>query len=179
MRSWQDRLAAKCTVSGVASRPKAIPLIFRSGSPIWMPTLSHGSASWKGNSRSAISTMWDSRGEFTRSSSISQKDHGEPEGAPRDEDQVGSKSGSAVSCRFSCEWWAHLDSNQGPTGYEPGALPAELWARMVLNLSILMARIYPVKNSPSATLREPEKSRWPENEGGKGWLVNPWNDACP
>ena len=20
-------------------------------------------------------------------------------------------------------WWAHLDSNQGPTGYEPGALP--------------------------------------------------------
>ena len=25
--------------------------------------------------------------------------------------------------------WAHLDSNQGPTGYEPVALPAELWAR--------------------------------------------------
>lgn len=28
----------------------------------------------------------------------------------------------------SGKWWAHLDSNQGPTGYEPGALPAELWA---------------------------------------------------
>ena len=25
-------------------------------------------------------------------------------------------------------WWAHLGSNQGPTGYEPVALPAELWA---------------------------------------------------
>nr|CBX27366.1 unknown protein [uncultured Desulfobacterium sp.] len=24
--------------------------------------------------------------------------------------------------------WAHLGSNQGPTGYEPVALPAELWA---------------------------------------------------
>ena len=27
--------------------------------------------------------------------------------------------------------WAHLGSNQGPTGYEPVALPAELWAHMV------------------------------------------------
>ena len=33
------------------------------------------------------------------------------------------------SCRSS--WWAHLDSNQGPTGYEPVALPAELWARFL------------------------------------------------
>lgn len=24
--------------------------------------------------------------------------------------------------------WAHLDSNQGQPGYEPGALTAELWA---------------------------------------------------
>lgn len=24
--------------------------------------------------------------------------------------------------------WAHLDSNQGPIGYEPTALTAELWA---------------------------------------------------
>jgi hypothetical protein len=30
---------------------------------------------------------------------------------------------------LSRKWWAHLDSNQGPTGYEPVALPAELWAR--------------------------------------------------
>ena len=28
----------------------------------------------------------------------------------------------------SKSWWAHLDSNQGPTGYEPVALPTELWA---------------------------------------------------
>src|SRR5215470_179521 len=27
------------------------------------------------------------------------------------------------------EWWAHLVSNQDRTGYEPGALPIELWAR--------------------------------------------------
>ena len=27
------------------------------------------------------------------------------------------------------ELWAHLDSNQGPTGYEPAALTAELWAQ--------------------------------------------------
>src|SRR5262252_3489999 len=26
-------------------------------------------------------------------------------------------------------WWAHLDSNQDRTGYEPGALAIELWAR--------------------------------------------------
>src|SRR3989338_7493792 len=25
-------------------------------------------------------------------------------------------------------WWAHQDSNLGPTGYEPVALPTELWA---------------------------------------------------
>ena len=24
-------------------------------------------------------------------------------------------------------WWVHLDSNQGPAGYEPVALTAELW----------------------------------------------------
>ncbi len=29
--------------------------------------------------------------------------------------------------------WAHLGSNQGPTGYEPVALPAELWALNYLN----------------------------------------------
>jgi hypothetical protein len=29
--------------------------------------------------------------------------------------------------------WAHLGSNQGPTGYEPVALPAELWARQALH----------------------------------------------
>src|SRR3989304_321011 len=40
-------------------------------------------------------------------------------------------------------WWAHLDANQGPTGYEPVALPTELWApsgkyiHVFLNLPIL------------------------------------------
>ncbi len=29
-------------------------------------------------------------------------------------------------------WWAHLGSNQGPTGYEPVALPTELWAPLRL-----------------------------------------------
>ena len=27
------------------------------------------------------------------------------------------------------DYWAHQDSNLGPTGYEPVALPTELWAR--------------------------------------------------
>ena len=36
-------------------------------------------------------------------------------------------------CPFS--WWAHLGSNQGPTGYEPVALPAELWAHLYYMLS--------------------------------------------
>ena len=26
------------------------------------------------------------------------------------------------------EWWAHQDSNLGPSGYEPPALTTELWA---------------------------------------------------
>ena len=26
-------------------------------------------------------------------------------------------------------WWAHQDSNLGQAGYEPEALPTELWAR--------------------------------------------------
>ncbi len=30
--------------------------------------------------------------------------------------------------------WAHLGSNQGPTGYEPVALPAELWALKICHL---------------------------------------------
>ncbi len=35
---------------------------------------------------------------------------------------------SSISPMFICKWWAHQDSNLGPTGYEPVALPAELWA---------------------------------------------------
>src|SRR5262245_34048645 len=31
--------------------------------------------------------------------------------------------------------WAHLDSNQDRTGYEPGALPIELWARVSLMIA--------------------------------------------
>ncbi len=47
------------------------------------------------------------------------------------------------------KWWAHPVSNQGPAGYEPAALPAELWAP--LNLSFksisdinIKSRNYPV-----------------------------------
>jgi hypothetical protein len=41
-----------------------------------------------------------------------------------------SKTAAGLSPRVSVlkYWWAHLVSNQGPTGYEPVALPAELWA---------------------------------------------------
>ena len=33
-------------------------------------------------------------------------------------------------------WWAHQGSNLGPTGYEPVALPAELWALLQCNIRI-------------------------------------------
>ena len=36
-----------------------------------------------------------------------------------------------------CNWWAHLASNQGPTGYEPVALPTELWARCHFSMNVL------------------------------------------
>ena len=31
-------------------------------------------------------------------------------------------------------WWAHQDSNLGPTDYESAALTAELWARIFLTI---------------------------------------------
>ncbi len=37
---------------------------------------------------------------------------------------------SISTCWFLSGWWAHLDSNQGPTGYEPATLTAELWAHV-------------------------------------------------
>src|SRR5262245_49776989 len=45
------------------------------------------------------------------------------------------RSMSVLSCAFTPGLsprgeWAHLDSNQDRTGYEPGALPIELWARL-------------------------------------------------
>ena len=36
------------------------------------------------------------------------------------------------------KWWAHLGSNQGPTGYEPVALPIELWALAIQEISPLL-----------------------------------------
>jgi hypothetical protein len=33
-------------------------------------------------------------------------------------------------------WWAHQGSNLGPTGYEPVALPAELWALLYSKFKI-------------------------------------------
>ena len=56
------------------------------------------------------------------------KNHGEPCWAPRWEILQKYICNEQVSSKTSGKWWAHLDSNQGPTGYEPGALPAELWA---------------------------------------------------
>src|SRR4051812_4217393 len=38
----------------------------------------------------------------------------------------GGVAGSLLGRRFQ---WVHLDSNQGPAGYEPDALTAELWTR--------------------------------------------------
>ena len=37
--------------------------------------------------------------------------------------------GNLSYCFVLFSVWAHLGSNQGPTGYEPAALTAELWAR--------------------------------------------------
>src|SRR3954469_15934695 len=39
---------------------------------------------------------------------------------------AGGVAGSLLGRRFQ---WVHLDSNQGPAGYEPDALTAELWTR--------------------------------------------------
>src|SRR5262245_11484905 len=38
-------------------------------------------------------------------------------------------------CGSMFRWWAHPDSNQDQTGYEPAALPIELWARTGLMLA--------------------------------------------
>jgi hypothetical protein len=46
------------------------------------------------------------------------------------------------------ERWAHLASNQGPTGYEPVALPTELWAQ-TRNMNLLKT-LPPVKQRPRA-----------------------------
>ena len=35
-------------------------------------------------------------------------------------------------------WWAHLASNQGPSGYEPVALPTELWALTFLIKNVIL-----------------------------------------
>jgi hypothetical protein len=46
-------------------------------------------------------------------------------------------------------WWAHLGSNQGPTGYEPVALPAELWAHPYYMLSFRGVNPFKVRSSES------------------------------
>ena len=43
----------------------------------------------------------------------------------------------------SLSWWAHLGSNQGPTGYEPVALPAELWAPSLLYVILQECQPHP------------------------------------
>ena len=49
-------------------------------------------------------------------------------------------------------WWAHLGSNQGPTGYEPVALPTELWA---LQAQAAFSGIFPPFRSGALVLRQP------------------------
>jgi hypothetical protein len=48
-------------------------------------------------------------------------------------------------------WWAHLGSNQGPTGYEPVALPAELWAHSHYMLSPETEGVNPIPISDFGT----------------------------
>ena len=56
-------------------------------------------------------------------------------------------------------WWAHLDSNQGPTGYEPGALPAELWAHSFIQIVMLILALLSVKGYPNQEFPQQIKSR--------------------
>jgi hypothetical protein len=56
----------------------------------------------------------------------------------------------------SLPWWAHLGSNQGPTGYEPVALPAELWAHSYYRVS--PKGVNPIRSltNSECRLRNPE-----------------------
>ena len=40
---------------------------------------------------------------------------------------IGIEPGRESASGLPSPWWVHLDSNQGPAGYEPVALTAELW----------------------------------------------------
>ena len=53
-------------------------------------------------------------------------------------------------------WWAHLDLNQEPTGYEPGALPIELWAHLLS--AIVSPRLSLSANAVGAGGLEPPTS---------------------
>lgn len=44
---------------------------------------------------------------------------------------------------IECIWWAHLGSNQGPTGYEPVALPLSYRPmRLIILIIILNFSVY-------------------------------------
>jgi hypothetical protein len=47
-------------------------------------------------------------------------------------DPINETRGTAICARVKVKKWAHEDSNLGPTGYEPAALTAELWAHIQL-----------------------------------------------
>jgi hypothetical protein len=71
--------------------------------------------------------MRQSGGEFLK------RLRGVPLGTPRKKAApVPEFAGVDMNSPFFDGWWAHLGSNQGPTGYEPGALPTELWAHRSL-----------------------------------------------
>lgn len=47
------------------------------------------------------------------------------------------KSGSSSDMYpYDKIWWANQDSNLGPSGYEPGALPTELLARFAKRVEL-------------------------------------------
>ena len=65
--------------------------------------------------------------------------------------------------------WAHLDSNQGLPGYEPGALTAELWARTragdgIRTRDSLLGRQALYQLSYTRARRQP----WPAAVGARG-----------
>lgn len=49
------------------------------------------------------------------------------------------QAGVLPACKI---WWAHKDLNLGLAGYEPAALPTELWARSVLMVSVRRKLMY-------------------------------------
>jgi hypothetical protein len=64
-------------------------------------------------------------------------------------------------------WWAHLASNQGPSGYEPVALPTELWALTFLTkVNILLIFISEVN------IEQPNNKTFQNRTSGSNRTIN-------